>query len=87
MRDVLTIVIEDPENQELLRVALALALHKDPVGFYKDIIAPRALKLTAVYENAEFASLTPAEEAALMSGLTVGHEEHIEQKQLAEARR
>lgn len=70
MSDALTKVLEDVGCQEILRLALETALRQNPIEFYLKVIAPRAPKLSAAYVEAEFAELTPAEEAALMDELT-----------------
>lgn len=77
MSDALEKVLDDASCQELLQTALEVDLRKDPVKFYKEIIAPRAPKLTQSPSALEMMNLTPTEEAELMDELTVAvREEH-----------
>lgn len=85
MADVLKEVVDDPENQEYLNVALTKLLREDPVTFYRVFVLPRMEKMRATPDKIDFSELTPAEEAALMDSLTVDYENHRKKQLEAEA--
>jgi len=81
MTDALTEILNKPELQEILHIALEIALRNDPILFYEKFIAPRAPKLSAVPSEVGFVEMTPAEEAAMMDELTTAiRDEHAKHK-------